>query len=430
MAGKKTSGRNTVGSGSAARRTDKNRVVLKKGEYQRPDNGKYFYRWTDRQGKRHHISAPTLSELREKETAVIREMMDGMSTMQKSTLNDLFELWLDIKRGLKENTRNNYVYMYDQYVRDSLGRMKISEIRKSDIRAFYNRMIDNGKLRVNTLETIQNVIHQVLDIAVDDGFLKANPAERALTELKRIRKGESRKRKALTLEEQKAFLAFVRNSEVYTRWYPLFSFMIGTGMRIGEVTGLRWVDVDLENGTIDINHTLVYISHLKEHHCYYEINSTKTAAGERVIPMVSMVRDALLMERERNLREKVTCKANIAGYTDFIFLNRFGYTLNNSVVNKAINRIVRDYNDEQMRLMEEGKITPETVVLLPNFSCHILRHTFATRLVEAGVNVKVIQETLGHADIETTLNIYADATEDLKKKEFAMFDSKVMMDPL
>ena len=426
MARKQASGRNTVSGSTAARRTDKNRVVLRKGEYQRSDNGKYFFRWTDRHGKRCHISAATLSELREKETAVIRETMDGMGTMQKSTLNDLFDLWLEIKRGLKENTKTNYVYMYDQYVRDSLGRMKISQLKKSDIKAFYNRLIDSGKLRVNTIDTLQNVIHQVLDIAVDDGYLRSNPSDRALTELKRIRKGDARKRKALTQEEQRAFLAYTRNSKVYSRWYPLFSFMIGTGMRIGEVTGLRWVDVDLENGIIDINHTLVYIGHLTEHHCYYEINSTKTAAGERVIPMVSMVKEALLMEKERNERENVTCNANIAGYTDFIFLNRFGYTLNNSVVNKVIGRIVRDYNEEQMNLVEEGKVKPGDAVLLPNFSCHILRHTFATRLVEAGVNVKVIQETLGHADITTTLNIYADATEDLKKKEFEMLDSKIM----
>ncbi len=85
--------------------------------------------------------------------------MDGMGTMQKSTLNDLFDLWLEIKRGLKENTKTNYVYMYDQYVRDSLGRMKISQLKKSDIKAFYNRLIDSGKLRVNTIDTLQNVIH-------------------------------------------------------------------------------------------------------------------------------------------------------------------------------------------------------------------------------------------------------------------------------
>ena len=426
MAGRKSGAGSTVNSRSTARRTDKNRVVLRTGEYQRSDNGKYFYRWTDRRGIRHHISADTLKELREKETAVQRDTLDGIITMERSTLNDIFKLWLDIKRGLKDNTKNNYIYMYEQYVMNDLGRMKVSNIKKSDIRQFYNRLVDSDRLRINTVDTLQNIIHQILDVAVDDGYLRSNPADKALTELKRIRCNDTKKIRALTLDEQKALLSYIKGSEKYVRWYPLICFMVGTGMRIGEVLGLRWVDVDLDNGLIDVNHTLVYMNHLREHHCHYEINTTKTRAGTRVVPMISMVREALDMERKRNEQEHIRCNASIAGYTDFIFLNRFGYTLNHSVVNKVLSRIVRDYNEEQFALREKGAITDEEMLLLPNFSCHVLRHTFATRLVESGVNVKVIQETLGHTDVTTTLNIYADATEDLKRREFEMFEKDFM----
>ena len=100
-------------------------------------------------------------------------------------------------------------------------------------------------------------------------------------------------------------------------------------------------------------------------------------------------------------------------YTDFIFVNRFGDPQHQGTLNKALRRIIRDCNDE---ILLKGKKDP---LLLPHFSCHILRHSFTTRMCEAGVNVKVIQETLGHADVSTTLNIYADATKDLKKREFA-----------
>ena len=105
------------------------------------------------------------------------------------------------------------------------------------------------------------------------------------------------------------------------------------------------------------------------------------------------------------------------GYTDFIFVNRFGDPQHQGTLNKALRRIIRDCNDE---ILLKGKKDP---LLLPHFSCHILRHSFTTRMCEAGVNVKVIQETLGHADVSTTLNIYADATKDLKKSEFANFES-------
>lgn len=107
----------------------------------------------------------------------------------------------------------------------------------------------------------------------------------------------------------------------------------------------------------------------------------------------------------------------IDGYTDFIFVNQSGATQYQGTLNKAIRRITRDCNDE---VLLRGEADP---VLLPHFSCHSLRHTFTTRMCEAGVNIKVIQDALGHADISTTLNIYADVTKELKKDEFTRLDS-------
>ena len=104
------------------------------------------------------------------------------------------------------------------------------------------------------------------------------------------------------------------------------------------------------------------------------------------------------------------------GYSDFIFVNRFGQAQHQGTLNKAIRRIIRDCNDEQFLKSDNP------AVLLPPFSCHILRHTFTTRMCEAGVNVKVIQDALGHKDISTTLNIYTDVTRELKKAEFGELD--------
>lgn len=98
--------------------------------------------------------------------------------------------------------------------------------------------------------------------------------------------------------------------------------------------------------------------------------------------------------------------------TDFIFVNRFGQPQHQATLNKAIRRIIRNCNDKQF--LENDN--PE--VLLPHFSCHSLRHTFTTRMCEAGVNVKVIQDALGHKDVSTTLNIYTDVTKELRKSEF------------
>lgn len=114
----------------------------------------------------------------------------------------------------------------------------------------------------------------------------------------------------------------------------------------------------------------------------------------------------------------MTCKSVIDGYTDFIFVNRFGTVQHQGTLNKALRRIIRDCNDAQL-------LKEKNPVLLPSFSCHSLRHTFTTRLVEAGVNLKVEQDTLGHKDFSTTMDIYTDVTRELKQREFGNLQEKM-----
>ena len=106
-------------------------------------------------------------------------------------------------------------------------------------------------------------------------------------------------------------------------------------------------------------------------------------------------------------------------YDDFIFVNRDGNMQHQGTLNKALKRIMRDCNDEI--LDKHG--ADSNPVLLPPFSCHNLRHTFATRLCESGINVKVIQDILGHADIGTTMDIYVDVTKEIKNREIAAYES-------
>lgn len=403
-----------------AKRYDKKHRLLRTGEIERAD-GYYTYRWSSRDGKRHSVTASTLEELREKEAKIQKDVSDGIrADAQNVTVNDLYKLWKHLKRGLKDNTFQNYCYMYDMFVAEDIGKMCISRLKRSDVKRFYNKLADERKLKIATIDNIHTVLHQVLQLAVEDNYVRQNVSDNMLKELKQSHTFEDGHKRALTVPEQELFLNFLANERSqYHHWHPIFTVMLGTGMRVGEVCGLRWEDIDFENGIIDVNHTLVYYNHRDENGCYFNIHTPKTKAGNRQIPMTEDVKAAFAEERKCQELNNLQCKVMVDGYTNFVFINRFGTLQHQGTLNKAIRRIIRDCNDMQL---EKGGKNP---ILLPNFSCHSMRHTFTTRLVEAGVNIKVIQELCGHTRSDVTLDIYTTVTKELKMREFGNFEEKL-----
>ena len=396
------------------KRKDSSRIVLNTGEFQRA-NGTYQYSWSDCNGKRHVIYAKTLNDLRDKEAKISKDKVDGIkSEARYMTLNDLFDRWRSLKGGLKDNTFANYIYMYNMFVKNDFGRNRITVIKKSDVKRFYSGLLDGKRMKTGTLDSVHSVLHQMFEMAVDDDYIRSNPSDNIMKELKRSRGIKTKKRSALTKPEQDLFLDYLSRNNANSHWYPVFAVMLGTGMRVGEVTGLRWCDIDFTTNFIDVNHTLVYFTHRLGGYregCYFSINTPKTEAGNRQIYMFDFVREAFEQERLYQECLGMACKSTIDGYTDFVFLNRYSTVYTQSALNRALKRIIRDCNDEEF---EKSDNPP---VLLPNFSCHTLRHTFTTRMVEAGLNVKVLQDALGHSDISTTVNInYPHISDYLKVK--------------
>ena len=197
--------------------------------------------------------------------------------------------------------------------------------------------------------------------------------------------------------------------------------MLGTGLRIGELAGLRWCDIDFTNGIIRVEHSLVNFPHPgQKPSCTFEMHEPKTEAGYRSIPMLSFVREMLEQERawQNETGEHSTMKVD--GYDNFVFFNRFGQPHHQGTVNKAIRRIIRDCNQEIMMKTKE-----KNPGLVPPFSCHILRHTCATRLIESGrINPIVVQGYMGHASLDTTMDVYVNATEYFKRKTFGLEKGK------
>ncbi len=409
-----------------AARYDNRRRKLKTGEYQK-ENGDYLFRWTTRDGKRHTVGATTLEELRCKEEEIARDKADGIKESAKNILlNDIFSLWKATKRGLKANTYQSYVWCYEQYVwEDPVGQTPIQALKRSDLKRFYNRLYEDRHLKIGTIDNVHTVLHQVIQIAVDDDYIRKNISDNLLKELKQSHNIGEKHKRALTVPEQNLFLDFLKQeTNQYNHWYNIFAVMLGTGMRVGECTGLRWEDIDLEKGIITVSHTLVYFDHndkldAKGKKCYFSINTPKTKAGRRQIPMQDYVKEALIRERKYQEYNGIACKQEVDGYTDFIFINRFGNCQHQGTLNKALRRIIRDCNDRQLE--KDGK----NAVLLPNFSCHSLRHTFVTRLIEAGVAVPVTQQLAGHSSSDVTLDIYTTVTDEFMEREFDGFQVKM-----
>lgn len=416
------------------KRRDRKGRLLKRGERQNRD-GRYEYRYYDIQGVRRSVYSWRLVEtdtiprgkrhkppLRELERQIQRDLEDGIQpyTTRQMTLNDLFDRYMELKCELKTSTRTNYQYMYDRYMRETIGHRDIASFRYSDIRAFYNSLLRERGFKLNTMETIHSLLHPVFKSAVRDNLIRTNPSDGVLADIKKGNQWERPKKHALTEAQQTAFMQFVANSARYRQWGPLFIVMLGTGCRVGEVIGLRWEDCDFAEETISINHSLLYRQREPGGTCEFLVSTPKTEAGIRVIPMVAEVKRALECVRELQV-EVGASDIVIDGYSNFIFTGQTGGVLSPHTVNRAIERIRTAYNNQETELANHEQREPQ---MLPHFSAHTLRHTFCAQFCEHETNLKVIQEIMGHASITTTMDVYNHVSLEQKIASFKRLEGK------
>ncbi|MDD5953028.1 MAG: tyrosine-type recombinase/integrase [Oscillospiraceae bacterium] len=419
---------------SIKRRDNKGRI-LNIGESQMGD-GRYRFQYTDGRGKRHALYSWRLVEtdkmavgkrldrsLREKIRQVQRDLDDGLCIADgnKLTLNDLFQRYMAGKCELKQSTRTNYFYMYRHCVEEELGKRKIASIKYSDVKTYYDYLIRDRGMKPNSVELINTILHPVFTMAMRDGYIRTNPTDGVVGEIKKSHCWEKPKRHALTMEEQSAFIQYISHSSRFQHWLPLFTVFLGTGCRVGELIGLRWQDCDFKNRSISINHNMTYRQQ-ENGKCIMRVTTPKTSAGIRTIPMLEEVRLALLKEKQQQLLRGGWEDTEIDGYHGFIFTNRNGYVHNPVTINKAIKSIYTAYNREEQEAAARENRMPQYI---RHFSAHNLRHTFCTRFCENETNIKVIQVIMGHSDISTTMNIYAEVTENRKKQSFENLEGKI-----
>ena len=382
----------------SVKRYDTNGMALRTGERQRK-TGTYEYKYKDATGEWSRISARTLGELREKEKKALRDAFDGLKPTRRTTLDDVFIKWKKSKSGLRDNVASNYFYTYSHFIQPKLGKKRIDAIKTSDVKAFYKTLVEKEGVSISTVDNVHTVLHQILDLAFRDDLIRRNPSDDCMSELKRANKTKpGRQRVTLTDEQQSRFKSFLATYEG-GKWYPVFVTFLSTGLRVGELTALQWSDIDFAHKTISVTKTLVYYPDENRKQVCHMHPVPKTDKGVRTIPMTDDVHHALLIQLGRT---HDACKAAVDGYDDFVFLNRFGAAFHQGSLNKVLrDRIIPGANIEAER---------DGLVMLPHFSCHSLRHTFCYNLCRADVNIKTIQQLMGHNDIQVTLDVYTEFT--------------------
>jgi len=380
---------------------------------------RYIWRKTI-DGHQYVLTDNDLNELKKKIVRKESEIQNGIySQPTKITLNEWFYKWMDLYKGnLKITTRENYFSGWKNYVYNSpLGSMQISRIKRIHLIEFYKKLSEEKGLATATVHNVHITIYGCLSDALDDGLISENPATNAF---KKIKHKEPQHRQALSVREQERFIDFVSGNDIFKVHLPMFAFFLGTGARFGEMAGLTWKDVDFQRNVISINHTMHYSrvnGKMKFH-----VGSPKTKSGVREIPIIPELKKQLIRQKQYDFMTGIRGTAEIDGYTDFVFHSTVGNPYTEAGVNAIITRIINAYNvQETEKAKDEGR-EPE---LLPDFSPHVLRHTFCTRFCENETNVKAIQAVMGHGDIKTTMNIYAHATEDKVRETMKGLSAKI-----
>ena len=331
------------------------------------------------------------------------------------TLNEWFEEWFeqDKKPYIKETSIYPLRSKYYNIFGNTLGDKKVTEINNIDIQSVINSMRDSGRA-ASSMRTALSIIRECLESAKNNRIIQVNPC----FDIKVYWENKTTLRRFLSKEEQDLFLNKSKNNGDW--YYEMFYIMLHTGMRIGEVGGLKWEDVDFKNKCIHINRSLS---------CQYEkgkkimrLTTPKTHNSYRDIPFMGEVENMF----NAQYKKQQTYKENLGdrwreekGFENFVFTSSMGSPVTRYIAEKQINKIVKEINEEEMFSAAKENRVP---TLFEKVYPHALRHTFCSRCFECNMNPKVVQKIMGHQHYSTTIDIYTHVTNEKIEDEISKFN--------
>lgn len=344
----------------------------------------YSARFVGRDGKRKVKRFKKLQEAKKwlADMSYIDEHSDVMNASQM-TVEAWFEYWIGIKKlTVRPNTVRNYTERYERNIRDVIGKLLLTEVKPIHCQKIFTNMGENG-YRTTTIYQTRITLYNMLEFAKENDVILSNPCKKSV---KSDVGQPSAQKEALTVEIQQRFLEGAKGKSYENQ----YRFVLQTGLRTGELIGLKWSDIDFEKRTLTINRSMEYRYSVGE----WRIGEPKSKSGYRTIPLTEEAVRILKLQKEKNKEIRVIP----IEWSEYVFLCRKGTPVKNSTYDSAL-----------FKICDKSGIK--------RFSMHVLRHTFATRCIEGGMRPKTLQKILGHSNIGITMNLYVHLTEDEKHKE-------------
>ncbi|MDE7051623.1 MAG: site-specific integrase [Lachnospiraceae bacterium] len=377
------------------KRRDSHGRILRNGEIQ-TSGGRYRYKYTDASGKPRYIYSWRLNKndhmptgkknelsLREKERLVEADIADqivpGGGGM---TVADIVRKYTSMRVNVRPSTKASYHTVISLLQNDEFGNRRIDKIKMSDAKLWLIQLQKNGR-GFSTIRTIRGVLRPAFQMAADDDLVRKNPFSFGLSS---VVYNDSIRREALTREQERKFLNFVKEDRHFCRYYDGIYILFNTGLRISEFTGLTKKDIDFKGMKINVDHQLQRYNHIG-----YKVAEPKTESGIRQVPMTKEVAECF--RRIIKSRKKPKTEPVIDGYAGFLFFDKDGHPMVAMHWEKYFQHICEKYN--KIYKVQMPKVTP-----------HVCRHTFCSRMAVARMNPKTLQYIMGHSDIGVTLNTY------------------------
>lgn len=341
--------------------------------------------------KRKEFTGKTQQEVKQKLEQYKKEMLLGtIATDDKITLEEWYYTWLFEYRvkDLKPKSFEKYEGIYRNYIKGSdIGVLKLKDLRATHLQRYYNKLQEIKP--ISTIKGLNTRLKPCLGEAEKQGYIQKNYCKMVTIP----RDNKSKEIRVLSLLEQRKFIDAIQNHKLEM----LFLIALSTGLRLGELLALKWIDIDFKAGNLTVNRTIQRVTQISKDGTRVSNlieQDPKTKNSNRTVPIPKDILTKLKLYKKEQSKHKLYV-GEIYNNKNYVFADELGNSIDDKRPGRNLKTILKSIDIEPIKF-------------------HALRHTYATRLFEAKVPPKTVQVLMGHYDISITMDIYTHVMEEVK----------------